>query len=70
MFLSHPKPRYSKQMESGVLHFLAPEKAHGKDMVFKVGISQQRNNVPKLIWDQDVGINHDSLQLTAKLKTT
>jgi hypothetical protein len=27
-------------------------------------------NAWQKIWDQDVGINHDSLQLTAKLKTT
>ena len=53
MVSQRPKPRYSGQMENGVLYFLASGKTHGK----RYGV-------------QDVGINHDSLQLTAKLKTT
>jgi len=30
MVSERPKPRYSEQMESGVLYFVAPGKAHGK----------------------------------------
>jgi hypothetical protein len=41
MICEHPKPRYSEQMESGVFCFVAPGKAHGKDMGFRVGLSQR-----------------------------
>jgi hypothetical protein len=30
MVCEHPRPRYSGQMENGVLYFVAPCKAHGK----------------------------------------
>jgi len=43
MVCEGPKPRYSEQMEGGVLYFVfcSPGKAHGKDMVNEVGISQK-----------------------------
>lgn len=47
MVSERAKPRYFGQMESGVL-FLWPREIHmGKDMVFKVGISQQSQERPQ-----------------------
>ena len=40
------KPRYSEQMESGVLFFVDPGDIHGKNIVFKVGISQSAQQRP------------------------
>jgi len=40
------KPRYSEQIESGVLVFVALGNTHGKDMGFRVGISQQSDSTP------------------------
>ncbi len=41
MVYGFPKPRYSEQMESGVLYFVAPGKAHAK----KYGIQSGNKSV-------------------------
>ena len=44
------KPRYSEQMESGVLYFVVPGKTHSERYGIRgVGIRQQSQDVPKVI---------------------
>lgn len=42
MICKCPKPRYSNQIESGVLYFVALGKVDGKSMKFKMERGQQR----------------------------
>ena len=41
MVCERPKPRYSHQMEDGVLYFVVPGKMRGKDMGSEVGLGQR-----------------------------
>ena len=42
------KPRYSEQMESGVLYFVAPAKVQSEKLGSGVEISHKVNNIPEI----------------------